>query len=619
MILLCFLKGSAEMKFARRFAVAAIGLGSSFAILLLTSCVGGSNTTPTGLPISITLLPSANNVTSGQTVTVTANVYDQSNQGASWTLDPVNFGTLSSQSPTSVTYTAPNNFTTTTHVTITATSITNPNVAASVQITASPIIVGLSPFAPQTINAGDQIGVFPNVQNDSSNSGVTWTLSPASGAGTLINSSPTGTTFVAPSVVTTPTTVTITASSIANPGATASVEITQLVSGAGQNVAALRVDNGSEIGLSRPNAAFTSVTICNPGSQFACQTIDGILVDTGSYGLRVLQSQIPLLKLPTLTDGQGNVLENCASFPDGSYLWGPVSQADVNIASEIASNVLVQVITSSSIAAPGGCSNGGTNNLNTPALLGANGILGIGPEPTDCELVGKNLCDGSFQPVPPNLYYSCPANGCQPTDSPVLVPIGKQVTNPVSLFGADNNGVLLQLPAVSDPQVSVVGTMIFGIGTESNNQLGSASVCDTYPNGNILTIFNGQSLTSSFIDSGSDGLFFPGLMPTCSVSTQFYCPPGTRDLQAYNQGVTLGSSIVAFTVDNADNLFSTYPGRAAFNDLAGPNGTYNSCSNDLGACTFDWGLPFFYGRSVFTQIDGERPPFGAPPGPWWAY
>jgi hypothetical protein len=327
-----------------------------------------------------------------------------------------------------------------------------------------------------------------------------------------------------------------------------------------------------------------------------------------------------LLKLPNLTDGQGNLLENCASFPDGSYLWGPVAQADLNIASETASNLQVQVISSSTVAAPDSCSNGGTNNLNTPALLGANGILGVGPEPTDCQLAGKNLCDGSVQSVPPNLYYACPKKGCQATDSPVLVSMGKQVTNPVSLFGADSNGVLLQLPPVTDPQVSVVGTMIFGIGTEGNNDLGTATVYTTDQYGHITTLFNNQKLTSSFLDSGSDGLFFPGLMPTCAVSTQFYCPPAQRNLQAVNEGATQGSSPVSFTVDNADNLFSTYPGWAAFSDLAGPNGTYNSCSNSVGACSFDWGLPFFYGRSVFTQIDGGRAPFyGAPSGPWWAY
>jgi hypothetical protein len=32
---------------------------------------------------------------------------------------------------------------------------------------------------------------------------------------------------------------------------------------------------------------------------------------------------------------------------------------------------------------------------------------------------------------------------------------------------------------------------------------------------------------------------------------------------------------------------------------------------------FDWGLPFFYGRTVFTAIAGRSTPGGA--GPYWAY
>ncbi|HST09283.1 MAG TPA: DUF3443 family protein [Terriglobales bacterium] len=590
-------------------------IGLSF----LISCVGGSNTTPAGLPISITLLPSANNVSIGQAVVVTANGYDQNNGGATWTLDPVNFGALTNLTPTSVNYTAPTNFTLPTKVTITATSVTNPTIIASVQISVSPLSVALSPFAPQTINAGEQVSIFPNIQNDTTNSGVTWSMSPSSGAGSLANVSPTGATYVAPSVVTDPTTVTITASSIANPFAVASLEITALASGAGPNVAVIHVDGGPVVGQVRPNAPFTSLTICNPGSTTVCQTVDGILVDTGSYGLRILQSQIPLLKLPTLTDGSGNLLESCSSYPDGSYIWGPVSQADVNIGAETAPTALVQVITSSTVPAPNGCSNGGTNNLNTPELLGANGILGIGPEPTDCTLAGKNLCDGSVQSVPPNIYFSCPSKGCQANDSAVLVPVDKQVNNPITLFSDDNNGTLLQLPAVAGPQVKTVGTLTFGIATQANNGLGSATIYTTGRDGNFTTFFNGQTLTGSFLDSGAEALLFPGLMPICTTSVQFYCPPGPRTLSATNQGATQGSSIISFDVENADSLFATYPGRSVFGTLAGHNGTYNTCINGVGACTFDWGLPFFYGRSVYTQIDRQRPPFGAPPGPWCAY
>jgi len=533
-----------KMKCGRRLCRTLHAVTLMVALLVMAACKGASNTTTlSGLPISITLVPTANNVSVGQSVAVAANVYDQANQGATWTLDPVSFGTLSDATPTSVTYTAPTDFTLPTKVTITATSITNPNVIASVQITASPIVVALGPLAPQTINAGEQIGIFPNVSNDTSASGVTWSISPATGAGTLIDTTPIGATYVAPTVVSTPITATVTASSVANPFATASVEITPLPSGAGSNVAAVRVAQGPATGQVHPNAAYTSITICNLNDTFTCQTVDNILVDTGSYGLRILQSQIPLLKLPTMTAGVGNILENCASFPDGSYLWGPVAQADIYVGAEFASSAGVQVISSSNPTVPNGCSNGGTTNLNTPALLGANGILGIGPEPTDCTVVGKNLCDGSLQSTPPNVYYSCPSKGCLATDNPVVVPVIKQVTNPVTLFANDNNGVLLQMPAVTDPQISVVGILTFGIDTATNNALGGATVYTMNERGYFTTYFNGQTLSASFIDSGAPGILFPGLMPTCNVSLLFYCPPGPRSLTATNQGVNQNTSV----------------------------------------------------------------------------
>lgn len=586
---------------------------------LLFSCVGGSNTTPTGAPISITLLPSANNVSLGQSIVVSANVYDQNNRGATWTLDPPNFGSLSNMSSSSVTYTAPADFTLPTKVTITAASVSNPEVIASVQISVSPIVVAMAPFAPQTINAGEQAGIFPNVQNDTTSSGVTWSISPPSGAGSLIDAGPIGVTYVAPASVTLPTKAIITAASIANPSSTASVEFTVLSSGAGPNVAAVQVDGGPAVGAGRPNAMFTSLTICNPGSTTVCQTVDGILVDTGSYGLRILQSQIPLLKLPTLADGSGNILQNCVSYPDGSFLWGPVARADVSIGAEIAPAALIQIITSSMNPPPLGCSNGNLTNLNTPELLGANGILGIGPEPTDCTVAGKNLCDGSSLPLPPNVYFSCPNKGCQASDTAVVLSPDKQVTNPVILFGIDNNGTLLQLDSVGSPELKTFGTLTFGIGTAPNNQLGAATIYTTNRAGELTTVFNGQNLINSYIDSGTSESSFPGLMPTCTVNANFYCPPGLRNLTATTKGFSQGVGDVAFSVDNADSLFATYPGYAAINTLAEHNGTFNTCVNGTGACSFVWGMPFFFGRAVYTQIDKQQPPFGTPTGPWWAY
>ncbi|MGA7335944.1 MAG: DUF3443 family protein [Candidatus Sulfotelmatobacter sp.] len=610
-------------------------------LVFLSACNWGRTNMLLQPPISITLLASATTVSFGEPTTVTASVYDESNLGVVWTVSPLNLGILSNPTWSSttgtatVTYTAPASFTYATNVTITATSITDPAVASSVTVKLSPIAVVLTgggfstPVAPQTVNQGGTITLGSTVVNDQSNLGVTWSLSPASGEGSVSVSSqpPFNATYTAPTTVSAPTTVTLTATSVKYPTASANTQITVLPSGAGPNVTIISVNGGPVPGQVYVNGAFTSITICNPGSSATCQTVNGILVDTGSYGLRILQSAIPLLKLPTTTDSLGDTLENCASWQDGSFLWGPVSTADVYIGGEAVSQLVggfplglplpVQVISSAPNTVPDGCSNGGTDD-NTPQLLGANAILGVGPEPNDCTLSGVNYCDGSNQSTPPNVYYACPSTGCSAADSPVLVGTTLQVSNPIPSFSPDNNGVIIQLPPVSDPQASVVGTMTFGIGTESNNTLGSATIYTLDANDHFTTIVNGQTLTSSFIDSGSNALLFPDSLPACAVHIAFYCPTSSTSLSATTDGATQGAGTVDFTVDNADNLFSENGDDAVFIGLAGPAGTYDSCSQGNASCVFDWGLPFFYGRIVYAAIDGQTVT-GAPLGPWWAY
>jgi hypothetical protein len=277
----------------------------------------------------------------------------------------------------------------------------------------------------------------------------------------------------------------------------------------------------------------------------------------------------------------------------------------------------VQVINSTPSTVPEGCSNGATSYDNTPELLGANGILGIGPEPTDCTLSGVNYCDGSSQPTPPNVYYACPSTGCTTTDSPVLVNALLQVANPIANF-YDNNGVIIQFPAVSDPQASAIGTLTFGIGTEFNNSLGNATVLTLDANDNFTTILNGQLLTNSFIDSGSNALRFPDSLPICTVNQEFYCPTSPVMYSATNVGNTQGQSAVNFTVEDADSLLFAFSQDSVFPTIAGPSPVRGPCAQPSALCVFDWGLPFFYGRKVYVAIDGKTV-FNAPTGPWWAY
>ena len=363
----------------------------------------------------------------------------------------------------------------------------------------------------------------------------------------------------------------------------------------GNNVVPITVNGGPITNFPYPDAAFTTVTVCVPGTT-TCQTIDGVLVDTGSSGLRI-PSDILTISLPQQMSGSNSVAE-CLQFLD-SYSWGPVQTADIQIAGEKASSVPVQVLSDTAFQVPGACSSIG-NDSDTAELLGANGILGVGMLAQDC---GPSTC-----PASANMYYGCASStsACQEINQGVA----QQVQNPVAMFATDNNGVIVELPAVSGGvEASVSGSLVFGIGTQSNNGLENATVYTVdSSNLNFTTIFNGQTFSEgSFLDSGSNGYFFPdSLIPVCSDNAGFYCPSSTDNLSATNQGVSSGSGVVSFSVTNADTLFNDDPSDNGFGDLGGPASGY-----------FDWGLPFFYGRNVYTAILGASTPGGT--GPYWAY
>jgi hypothetical protein len=344
------------------------------------------------------------------------------------------------------------------------------------------------------------------------------------------------------------------------------------------------------------NGAFTSVTLCAPGTS-SCQTIGGILVDTGSSGLRVLSSALTL-SLPQQTGAGGAPVAECGQFVDG-FTWGPVQTADIELAGEQAKNAPIQVIGAPAFSTiPPSCSSTGSSE-DTLTDLGANGILGVGLFRQDCGF--SCTFSGSSNP---GLYFVCSFGACQVTG----VPLTQQVQNPVWLFSSDNNGVAIQLPAVPvGGLLATMGIMRFGIGTQPDNGLGAAQVQTTDVTGNFTTVFNGQLYGASFIDSGSNGLFLLDAsttgLPLCPDADAFYCPPTLNELSATNRGANGASVAVAFHIGNADALNETF---SAFSEIGGPDPGH-----------VDWGLPFFYGRTVFIGIEGQSA--AGATGPFWAY
>jgi hypothetical protein len=378
----------------------------------------------------------------------------------------------------------------------------------------------------------------------------------------------------------------------------------------GQNVAPIVVNSGPANNYA--NGAFTSVTLCVPGTS-TCQTIDGVLVDTGSSGLRIVSSVLTIA-LPQQKAPSGSPVAECLQFL-GSYTWGPVQTADVQIGGEKAASTPIQVLSDTEFTVPSVCSNG-FPSANTVASLGANGILGVGPSAQDCGISCQQVQTAGFNP-----YYECSsATSCQAVGES----LAQQVINPVALFPTDNNGVIIELPAVSGSAATLSGSLVFGIGTQSNNALGSATVYTVDSSLSFTTSYKGTPYSGSFIDSGSNGYFFldssivPALTdcPQSSNAPGFYCPSSSQSFSATNLGVNRASGTVNFSIANAETLFNNATD-TVYSQLGGPSIIPPASGGTSIPPYFDWGLPFFYGRNVYTAIEGAGTPGGN--GPYWAY
>ena len=394
----------------------------------------------------------------------------------------------------------------------------------------------------------------------------------------------------------------------------------------GDNTTQIVVDAGPQGGFSigAVNVPYVTVTVCTPGSATSCVTIDHVFLDTGSIGLRIFASAAASLGLPAVqapadaasATPAGSAVE-CYPFVLGA-VWGGLAKADVRIAGELASNLPIQLIDDASPpthAVPADCTAAANGQLmNTAASLQANGILGIGMLAYDCglECVSGNYASGY------TLYYACPAGAAC---VPAALPAALQVQNPVTFFPVDNNGTIVALPAL--PQLgaqTVTGRLVFGIGTRANNQLPAAAslvFVDANPADAgylyFTTTTGGTAYTDSYIDSGSNALFFDdaSIARACqsssgSGSSAWYCPPAALQRSATLTDVRGSTATVAYAVASADALFST-PG-LGFDDLAG--------TLSPGSKSFVWGLPFFYGRSVYTSIWGQTL---SAAGPWNAF
>jgi hypothetical protein len=158
------------------------------------------------------------------------------------------------------------------------------------------------------------------------------------------------------------------------------------------------------------------------------------------------------------------------------------------------------------------------------------------------------------------------------------------VSNPVALFPTDNNGVVFDIPEIpAGGAVNVQGSLYFGIGTESNNQLAGATIYQ-FP----LTAYLNTVAYGAGFDSGTAyfGLLNNGVFafPTCGV---IYCPASPTALSVEIAGANGEATIldvVAADISPAQNQAMT-----ADSMYVGPS---------YGGNTVTLGFSFFYGRRI---------------------
>lgn len=332
-------------------------------------------------------------------------------------------------------------------------------------------------------------------------------------------------------------------------------------------------------GFATINLPYVSVTLCDQTGR--CQTVDHIVVDTGSYGLRVLASAVTSLNLPISTTVGGNSLAECATFL-GGYMWGGVHNATVKMAGETASNIPVQLMGDPGLpsTAPAQCqTQAAGGNIGNLIGIGGNGLLGVGQFVED---------QGS--------YFACVGGA---SGSCITTPLAasSQVSNPVPFFAADNNGVILQMPAISPSgQLSATGTLTFGIDTQANNSVAGFKILPADYLGNFTATVAGQVYTQSFIDSGSNYNFMN--LPAYRTNAYGdYAPAAYTTLSGTLTSNTVPTSpAIPVQLGMIDTTTLNFASFTAFNDIVDPGSPG----------TADLGMPFFYGQSIAFLISGRQ-------------
>jgi hypothetical protein len=187
-----------------------------------TSTIDGSKsaTSPVTLgPLSMTISPSSASLNAGQTQQFSASITHNPNTAVTWTISPANSGSISS----SGLYAAPAVVSSQQTVTATATSVADPtkSISSTITLMQSSTVQNIS-LTPSSQNLfAIETQQFTALSGGIATTAVTWTINPI-GVGSVSSAG----LYTAPSVIPSQTTVTVTATSTADPSKSGSAPVT---------------------------------------------------------------------------------------------------------------------------------------------------------------------------------------------------------------------------------------------------------------------------------------------------------------------------------------------------------------------------------------------------------
>jgi hypothetical protein len=332
-------------------------------------------------------------------------------------------------------------------------------------------------------------------------------------------------------------------------------------------------------GNSYTNEICGAVTVCVPNTN-TCDTISGLLIDTGSAGLRVFKSVLTKTanSLPSF-EVSSNPVAECVTYGDGSTQWGPIVSADIKIGGKTASNLHMQILNPNFGSIPSSCN---TSSMDTsPSSSRFNGILGIAPWINDC---GSDCASYSDS----NWYFSCSNNSCQS----IAMDTSDQLQNPIRYLDSGLDGYMISFPKVElNGASSLEGYLFLGSNAATHLNVSTNPFSTDSSSGTFYMTASSNSY-STLMDSGTNVYLLSSSMDSslteCSGSySGYFCPVSTLLL-------TLGFDFSFTAQINVTNL------NQLSNNLVLP---------DIAAAGSDsfliLGLPFFYGRNIVFVLDGE--------------